>query len=447
MKLKFLGAAQTVTGSCFLLEEEETKILIDCGLYQGQDVVDKNYEEFNFDPSQIDYLIVTHAHLDHIGRIPKLIKEGFTGKILSTAPTKQIAPIVLNDSYDIMKREVSSELLFEKEDIEQSLQRWETVDYNEKVELGDQISFYFKEAGHILGSAIVELRVSGKKIIFTGDLGNSPAPLLKGPSRIEEADYVIMESAYGGRTHEDKNRRKELLEDVIEDTVSSGGTLMIPAFAIERTQELLYELNSLVENKRIPKVPIFIDSPMAIEALSVYKNNKQYFDEEASELMNQGDKLFKFPGLIFTENEYQSKQINDVQPPKVIVAGAGMSTGGRILHHEIRYLPDPNSCLLLICYQVEGTLGREIMEGADKVEIFGKEIPVNAKVKEIGGYSNHADQRQLLEWLGSLEEKPENVFITQGEPESAEALSQKINDKLGIATKVPSPDEEFELQV
>ncbi|MEF8847397.1 MAG: MBL fold metallo-hydrolase [Candidatus Paceibacterota bacterium] len=445
MKIKFLGATQTVTGSCFLLEKGNTKILIDCGMYQGQDLVDKNYDEFDFDPSQVDYLIVTHAHLDHVGRIPKLIKEGFDGKILSTGPTKQIAPIVLNDSYHIMEREISSELLFEKEHIDQSLQQWETVDYNEKIKLNEQFEIRFRESGHILGSALVELWSSGNKILFTGDLGNSPAPLLKDPAQINKADYVVMESAYGDRTHEDQSRRKELLENVIENTISSEGTLMIPAFAIERTQELLYELNSLVENSRIPKVPIFIDSPMAIKALSVYRDNKQYFDKEASQLMKQGDDLFKFPGLIFTENEYQSKQINDVQPPKVVVAGAGMSTGGRILHHEMRYLPDPNSCLLLICYQVEGTLGREILEGADKVEIFGKEIPVNAKVKEIGGYSSHADQSQLLSWLETIKEKPKKVFVVQGEAESAEAISQKVRDQLGIETKIPTLGEEIEL--
>jgi len=445
MKLKFLGAAQTVTGSCFLLEKENTKILIDCGMFQGQDLVDQNYDDFNFDPSQVDYVIVTHAHLDHTGRIPKLINEGFRGKILSTAPTKQIVPIILEDSYEIMKRELPSELLFEKEDIDKALQQWETVDYNEKIQLDNQIEVCFREAGHILGSAIVELWSSGKKMVFTGDLGNDPAPLLKAPSRIKEADYVIMESAYGDRTHEDLKKKRKKLEDVIEDTISDGGTLMIPAFAVERTQELLYELNSLVENNRIPKVPIFIDSPMAIKTLSVYRNNKQYFDEKANELMKQGDELFKFPGLIFTENVYQSKQINDIQPPKVIVAGSGMSTGGRILHHELRYLPDSNSCLLLICYQVEGTLGRKILEGAEEVEIFGEKVPVNAKVKEIGGYSNHADQTQLLDWLSNLQEKPECVFVSQGEPKSAEALSQKIRDKLGMTTKVPSPDEEFEL--
>lgn len=445
MKLKFLGATQTVTGSCFLLEKGNTKILIDCGMYQGQDVVDKNYGKFEFDASQIDYVIVTHAHLDHVGRIPKLIKEGFEGKILSTAPTKQIAPIVLRDSYDIMEREVSSEPLFEQNHIDQALQQWDTVDYDKKTKLDDQLEFRLRESGHILGSALVELWGDDKKLLFTSDIGNSPTPLLKETVQIEEADYVIMESAYGDRTHEDQDKKRELLENAIEDTVSAGGTLMIPAFAIERTQELLYELNSLVENSRIPKVPIFIDSPMAIKTLSVYKNNKDYFDEEATQLMEQGDELFKFPGLIFTENEYQSKQINDVQPPKVIVAGAGMSTGGRILHHEMRYLPDPNSCLLLICYQVEGTLGREILEGADQIEIFGKEVPVNAKVKEIGGYSNHADQPQLLEWLEGMEDKPEKIFVVQGEPESAEAVSQKIKDRLGIATVVPDLSQEVEL--
>ncbi len=444
MRLKFLGAAQTVTGSCFLLEEGQTKILVDCGLFQGQDLVEKNYDEFEFDPSQIDYVIVTHGHLDHVGRIPKLIKEGFQGKIMSTVPTKQIASIVLRDSYEIMKREVESELLFEEEDIDQALQQWETLEYDNKTEL-NQIEIRLKEAGHILGSALVEIWSEEKKIVFSGDLGNDSTPLLNDPESIKQADYVIMESAYGDRVHEDQDKKKEILENTIEDAISSGGTLMIPAFAIERTQELLYELNSLVENSRIPKVPIFVDSPMAIEALSVYKRNKEYFGERASELIKSGDDLFDFPGLIFTENEYQSKQINDIQPPKVIVAGAGMSTGGRILHHEMRYLPDPNSCLLIICYQVEGTLGREILEGAEEVEIFGQQISVNAEVKEIGGYSNHADQTQLLEWVEEMGTKPERIFVTQGEPKSAKALGQRIKDELGITVEIPEVNQEFEL--
>lgn len=445
MRIKFLGGAQTVTGSCFLLEEGQTKVLIDCGLFQGQDIVDRNYDQFEFDASQIDYVIVTHAHLDHIGRIPKLIKEGFQGKIISTVPTKQIAPIILRDSYEIMEREVESKLLFAEKDIDQALQQWETLEYDNKIELDDQIEIRFKEAGHILGSALVEVWDEEKKIVVSGDLGNESTPLLKNPQTIEQADYVVMESAYGDREHEDQDEKKEILEDTIENTISSGGTLMIPAFAIERTQELLYELNSLVENKRIPKVPIFVDSPMAIEALSVYKRNEQYFGEEANELIKGGEKLFDFPGLIFTENEYQSKQINDVQPPKVIVAGSGMSTGGRILHHEMRYLPDPNSCLLLICYQVEGTLGREILEGVDQVEIYGNQIPVKAKVKEIGGYSNHADQTQLLRWVEEMDQKPEKVFVTQGEPRSAQALGQRIRDELGITVETPEVNQEFEL--
>lgn len=444
MRLKFLGAAQTVTGSCFLLEEGQTKILVDCGLFQGQDLVEKNYDEFEFDASQIDYVIVTHGHLDHVGRIPKLIKEGFQGKIMSTVPTKQIASIVLRDSYEIMKREVESELLFEEEDIDQALQQWETLEYDNKIEL-NQIEIRLKEAGHILGSALVEIWSEEKKIVFSGDLGNDSTPLLNDPEFIEQADYVIMESAYGDRVHEDQDKKKEILENTIEDTISSGGTLMIPAFAIERTQELLYELNSLVENSRIPKVPIFVDSPMAIKALSVYKRNKEYFGKRASELIKSGDDLFDFPGSIFTENEYQSKQINDIQPPKVIVAGAGMSTGGRILYHEMRYLPDPNSCLLIICYQVEGTLGREILEGAEEVEIFGQQIPINAEVKEIGGYSNHADQLQLLKWVEEMGTKPDKIFVTQGEPKSARALGQKIKDELGIAVEIPEVNQGFEL--
>lgn len=443
MRLKFLGGAQTVTGASFLLTSDQSKVLIDCGLFQGQGE-DRNYRDFKFDPSELDAVLVTHAHLDHVGRIPKLVKQGFQGKILSTAPTKPLASIILKDSYKIMKQEGKEEL-FDREDIEQALEQWETVDFNERRELTSGFDFRLRTSGHVLGSAIVEIWKDDKKIVFSGDLGSSPTPLVKDPQIIDQADYVVMESVYGDRFHEDREQRKELLENIIENTISSKGTLMIPSFALERTQQLLYEFNSLVENKRVPQVPVFMDSPMAIEILPVYEEFNHLFDQRAGQLIKQGDRLFDFPGLELTESVQQSKRINEVDPPKIVIAGSGMSTGGRILHHEKRYLPDSDSCLLFVCYQVEGTLGRKIQEGAEQVEILGDQIPIRAKIRTIDGYSNHADQPQLLSWLRNMDSRPEKVFITQGEQQSSRSLSQAIRDHLGISTEIPELHQQVEI--
>lgn len=455
MKLHFFGATRIVTGSSYLLENKNTKILIDCGILQGTRYIEeKNYEDFPFKPKEIDFLLVTHAHLDHIGRIPKLYKDGFRGKILATRPTKDFAQLMLEDSLEIMKKEAKNlgrEPLFTVTDIEESLKLMEGIDYGQKIDLTQGVVCQFRDAGHILGSAIIELWFpstgsgQAKKIVFSGDLGNPPVPLLKPTEFIDKADYIVIESTYGDRDHEAKKHRQDILENTIEDAVTKGGTLMIPAFALERTQELLYELNELVENHRIPQVPVFVDSPLAIKSLEIYKKYPDYYNKKATYLIKSGDDLFKFPGLIFTETVEESKRINDVKPPKIIIAGSGMSTGGRILHHEIRYLPDPNSCLLIISYQVAGSLGRRVLDGEKEVKIFNETVPVRAEVKAVGGYSAHADQQELYNWLVRFEEPAKRIFVVHGEEGPALALVQLIRDHLGIDASAPMLNDVVEL--
>ncbi len=456
MKLHFHGAAQMVTGSNHLLEVGNTKILIDCGLFQGaKHVEDKNYQNFPYQPKDIDFLLITHAHLDHIGRVPKLYKDGFRGKILATKPTKDFAKIMLEDSQGILEneaRKLKRNPVYSTKDVKNSINIIKGVEYHKKINLTNNISCRFKDAGHILGSAMIELWIKdpednkkNKKIVFTGDIGNQPVPLLKKPATIKKADYIVIESTYGDRLHGSENKRKDLLENAIEDTVTKGGTLMIPAFALERTQELIYELNELVENHRIPKVPVFIDSPLAIKAVEVYRKHTKYYNKRASKFLDAGDRLFNFPRLSFTRTSAQSKRINKVSPPKVILAGSGMSTGGRILHHEIKYLPNSNNCLLIVSYQVSGSLGRKIQEGTKKVRIFNELISINAQVKTIDLYSSHADQADLYKWLSNFEKPVKGIFAVHGEKVPALELTQLIKDNLGIPATAPNIGDVVEL--
>lgn len=443
MKLTFCGGARTVTGSNYLLETGKTKILIDCGLRQGGHYVERlNFEPFPYKPSEIDAVLITHGHIDHIGRLPKLYKDGFKGRIYSTPPTKDFAEILLLDSEHILREEAKKHRqppLYEISDISRLMPLWQKVPYHQKFKVGG-VEAEFYNAGHILGSSSILTTIEGKKIVFSGDLGSLPAALVKPIEYLENADYALVESVYGNRTHEETRARKDQLEDLIEETIKAKGVLMIPSFALERTQELLYELNELVENGRIPRVPVFIDSPLSIKLTSVYQKysrDPEFFSQESIELIRGGDAIFAFPGLRMTLTTIQSREINEVPPPKVIVAGAGMSNGGRILHHEHRYLSDPRSALLFIGYQAKDSLGRFIENGAKSVKIFGDEIPVRCKIKTISGYSAHADQPQLLRWLEPMRLHLKKVFVVQGEEEEALPLAQKIKDKLALETEVP----------
>lgn len=461
MRLTFHGAVKQVTGANYLLESnvngQISKVLVDCGLHQGSNFCEKhNWENFPYDPKEIAAVFVTHAHIDHTGRLPKLVRDGFRGKIYSTPPTKDFAYELLLDSEGILQKEAKKHKrppLYEEQDIKELISHWEGVEYHKPVKIGPFTATFYN-AGHILGSSFIVIDVLSnfgtpevrKRIIFSGDLGNSPAPIIGArEAPPDDVDYCLIESTYGNRLHEDIERRKEIVEDLIEDTVKAGGTLMIPAFAMERTQELIFEVNELAENGRIPRVPIFIDSPLAIKLTDVYNKYFQYFDEETKKLVSRGDSIFKFPGLKKTLTSEESKTINDVKPPKVIIAGSGMMNGGRILHHAKRYLPDPHSTLLMIGYQAAGSLGRQILEGVKIVKIHGEEVTVRCRVVNISGYSAHADQSQLLEWLKPMHLSLKKVWTVQGEEESARALAQKARDELAIDAEIPEDGRGYEL--
>ncbi len=444
MTLTFYGGAKEVTGANYLLESGNTKILIDCGMMQGSNYAERqNFEPFPYDPKSVAAVLVTHAHIDHIGRLPKLVKDGFRGEVYSTPPTREFARYLLDDSIDILSREARKhkrEPFCELESLGVLMDLWKGVEYGKEVVIGP-FKFVFRNAGHILGSAFIEVTAESKKVVFSGDLGNSPPPLIKPPEPPAAADYCLIESAYGGRVHERVNKIRDDLENVIEDTVKVGGVLLVPAFAMERTQLLLHHLDSLMGEGRIPKVPVFLDSPLAIRITEVYQQFGEYLNNETQEFLKKDRTLFDFPYLKKTLRTAESRAIAKTPPPKIIIAGSGMSQGGRIIHHEKEYLADPKSTVLFVGYQVRGSLGRRILDGEKQVRILGEEVPVRARAVTIHGYSAHADQGQLLTWLHPIRQNLKKVFVVQGEEEEAAALAQKIEDKLAVSAHLPSSGE------
>lgn len=450
MKVQFCGAAKKVTGSCYYIETATKKIVVDCGLHQGKSYCENcNLKDFPFNPAEIDAVLLTHAHLDHCGRIPRLVQKGFTGRIIATKPTIELAELIMEDSVHILAEEAlenNHEPVFTEDDFLDTRQYFETTDYRTPIQLDDNVTIEFFDAGHILGSSMIKISADGTSILFSGDLGNPPVPLLNSTDRVGTADYIVMESTYGGRIHEDKETRTLLLKSAIYETVVMGGVLMIPAFALERTQELLYELNGLVNNKDIPPVPIFLDSPLAIKATRVFQENEDYFNPETKNIIHSGDDVFDFPGLQMTLTTEESKRINDHPAPKVIIAGSGMAQGGRIIHHIKRYIGHFANQYLIVGYQVEGSLGRQLLDGADTVTIHQQEYEVNAKVRAIGGYSAHADRARLTAWLSDFSQNSlKGVFLTHGEESQAEALQHHLKQRTKADIRIPSEDEIFEL--
>ncbi len=438
--ITFYGGAGSVTGANFLLEADGKKILVDCGLTQGEKLADEiNWDPFLYNPKEIDFLFITHAHIDHLGRIPKLISEGFRGQIYSTEPTKGLALPMLEDTAGILGKntDLGLDKIFADENIKLTLSLWKGFPYHQRVELAPSLTVSFLNAGHILGSAMIEFVYNGKKILFTGDLGNSPSPLLPDTDRVTDADYLIMESVYGDRNHESRDERRKFLEETIEDNYKRKGTLIVPTFSLERSQELLFELDLLLENNRIPVMPIFFDSPLAIRLTDVFKQYKSYMNETAQKAVSTGKYLFDFPGLHNTLKSEESKLIKDVPNPKIVIAGSGMSTGGRIVHHERHYLPDSNNTLLLTGYQSVGTPGRLIREGMKKVRITGEDVDVRAHIVTISGYSGHKDSDGLLSFVEDMQDTVKKVFVVMGEPKSALFLVQKLRDNLGIEAFAP----------
>ena len=475
MKITFLGAAKTVTGSNFLVEAAGKKFLVDCGMYQGKIAEEmENSDPFCYDPQEIDFMILTHAHIDHSGRIPKLYNEGFRNKVYATKATCDLCGIMLPDSGHIQEveiewknrkrmREGKENLppLYTAEDAYKCLEIFSPVDYDDIVEVDDNISIRFNDAGHMLGSAIVEIWAieDGKttKAVFTGDLGNNDLPLLDAPTMISSADYLVMESTYGNRLHMRNDDKAEMFLDIVSETLNQGGKVIIPSFAVGRTQEIIYEIDKLKEQygqdeefakkyDTVMKVPVYVDSPLAISATEVFKKNTELFEEENQEKMRTAEHPLDFPGLQFTQTAEESKELNASTEPSIILSASGMCEGGRIKHHLKHNLWDPKSTILFVGYQAPGTLGRSIVEGAKKVKVFGEEIAVNARVEYIEGFSGHADQTWLLNFVNSFTNPPKHIFLVHGEPEGQEELKYKIESDCNIGVTIPEFGDSFELK-
>lgn len=448
MKISFYGGVGSVTGANYFLQGGGAKVLVDCGLYQGSHYAERqNFEQFPYAPESVQAVFITHAHIDHIGRLPKLLKDGFTGTIYSTPATRDFAELLLLDSEHILAKEAEREgqsRLCTVEDVGRVMSVWRGVLYHTPMELAGLRAEFF-DAGHVLGSAVVKITTEGKTILFSGDLGNYPAPIIRPTEMFDAADYCVIESTYGDRTHEGEGVRQETLENVIEDVARERGVLLIPAFALERTQEILYHMNRLFEEGRVPRMPVFVDSPLAIKLTAIYKKYESGFNKETYHLVRSGDDIFNFPGLRLTLTTEESKSINSAPPPKIIIAGSGMSQGGRILHHERRYLPDPTTTILFVGYQARESLGRRIADGSPTVRIFGEEVPVRSRRVMLPAYSAHADQPRLINWIRPMRTSLKKVFVVQGEGEASEALAQKIRDELAVPAVVPTLGESFDL--
>lgn len=451
MNITFFGAAHGVTGSCHLVETEQSKILFDCGMFQGSDFNEgKNHDTFPFDPKAIDTVLVSHAHIDHTGRIPKLVRDGFNGKIYMTKATKEFARLIWEDAYSIMQydhEKFGSLILYDEGDIDAALRMCVGVDYRERVSLGKGIEAVFKDAGHIFGSAFIELHADGKTVCYSGDMGNNNVPILKETDQLGAVDVLLCESTYGDRIHEDERTRKEMLLEVVREGVTRGGAILMPSFSLERTQEIIYLLDELFEtDKTLPDIPIFVDSPLAIHAFPIYKKYTEYYDEAAAERYMKGEDFLDFARLTLTATKQESMKINNVPNPKLIIAGSGMMNGGRILHHAKRYLSDPNTTLVMVGYQAQGTLGRKLYEGAERVTIHGETIPVKAHIKAIGGLSAHGDQKKLLSWIRNAESLPKKVYCVHGEPHAATELAHVLRDELHVKVFVPEEKDVVEVE-
>jgi len=462
MKIKIFGAGKTVTGSCYSLSTKEEKILIDCGFFQGgKDMERLNYEEFKFDPREYSALILTHAHLDHCGRIPKLVKSGFKGKIFATDATKELAYIILTDSANISKKDTEYENkrraleglpprkpIYTEKDVEEAMKLFRVVSFMEDFKITRNIVARFFDAGHILGAGSVQIRVDeGKRrslISFSGDLGQRESILINKMQFIPKSDYVFIESTYGDRLHPDILEREKELIRVINETYKKGGKLMIPSFAVERAQEIIYCIGQFQEKGLIPKMKVYLDSPMAMKATEVFSKHKEYYNAEVLKALKTSKDVFNFPNLIYTRTTAQSKALNSISEPCIIIAGNGMCTGGRIKHHIRNSIGNEKNTLLFVGFQVSGTLGYWLKKGEKRVRLLGEEVDVRAKIEAIDGFSGHADYTHLIEWLGHFSPKPKKVFITHGEIEQMKAFSNRISN-LGYDTYSPSLYEEIEI--
>ena len=472
MKVTFLGATKTVTGSNFLVEGAGKKFLVDCGMYQG--AAEEEYENeapFLFDVNEIDFVLLTHAHIDHSGRIPKLYNEGYRNKVIATKATCDLCSIMLPDSGHIQEMEVEWKNrkrtrkgekplppLYTAEDAAKCLEIFRPVSYDEIVEVAPDIQVRFNDAGHMLGSAIIEVWITEngetKKTVFTGDLGNNDIPLLSPPTMISDADYLVMESTYGNRLHIRNDEKAQIFLDVVYETLEKGGTVVIPSFAVGRTQEILFELNQIKEKRndeefakkyqKLMSIPVYVDSPLAISATEVFRENMNLFNAETQKVISSGDNPLEFPGLKFTRTAEESKALNANEESAIIISASGMCEVGRIKHHLKHHLWDPNSTILFVGYQAPGTLGSKLVNGEKKVKIFGEEIAVNARIEYIEGYSGHADQEWLMNFVYSFTTPPKHIFLVHGEPEAQKELKEKIEENTNILVTIPDFGESYE---
>ncbi len=474
MKVTFLGATKTVTGSNFLVEGAGKKFLVDCGMYQGSASDEfENEAPFLYEVHDIDFMLLTHAHIDHSGRIPKLYNEGYRNSVYATKATCDLCSIMLPDSGHIQEMEVEWKNrkrerkgedplppLYTAEDAAKCLEIFKPVQYDEIIDIDENIKARFNDAGHMLGSAIIEVWVTEgdktEKIVFTGDLGNNDIPLLSPPTMIESADYLVMESTYGNRLHMRNDDKASMFLDIVYETLEKGGTVVIPSFAVGRTQEILFELNRIKEEKhdeefykkykRLMSVPVYVDSPLAISATEVFKENMNLFNEETQAIINSGDNPLEFDGLKFTRTADESKALNASNESAIIISASGMCEVGRIKHHLKHHLWEPNSTILFVGYQAPGTLGRKLVDGEKKVKIFGEEIAVNARIEYIEGYSGHADQEWLMNFVYSFITKPKHIFLVHGEPEGQKVLKSKLEESTEIPITIPDFGESYELE-
>lgn len=474
MKITFLGATKTVTGSNFLVEAAGKKFIVDCGMYQGS--AEEEYENeapFGFNVQDIDFMLLTHAHIDHSGRIPKLYNEGYRRPIFAHKATCDLCSLMLPDSGHIQEMEIEWKNkkrarrgekplppLYTAEDAAHSLELFVPLAYDEIVEITPDIHIRLNDAGHMLGSSIIEIwaKEEGKetKAVFTGDLGNNDIPLLSSPTMIDSADFLVMESTYGSRIHMRNDDKAELFLKTVSETIERGGNVVIPSFAVGRTQEILYELNKIKETKddeefkkryrTLMKSPVYVDSPLAISATEVFRDNMELFDDETKHAISQGDNPLEFPGLQFTMTADESKELNESILPSIIISASGMCEVGRIKHHLKHNLWDSKNTILFVGFQAPGTLGYSIVNGAKKVKIFGEEIVVNAQIEYIEGYSGHADQEWLMNFVYSFRtQKPKHIFLVHGEEDSQEVLKHKIEEEIGIPVSIPEYGEVYEL--
>ncbi|MBI2264202.1 MAG: MBL fold metallo-hydrolase [Armatimonadetes bacterium] len=452
--LQFLGATGTVTGSKYLLTTDSERALVDCGLFQGlKELRRRNWDPFPADPESIHRVLLTHAHIDHVGYLPKLRKGGFSGEIWGTTPTTEICRLVLPDSGHLQEEEAkfankkgyskhSPALpLYTEKEAQEVLPLLKPVEYEKEYVLAEGVTCRYRDAGHILGSSTILISLKNQSppitILFSGDLGRYGAPILRDPASVPEADYILLESTYGNRAHGTEDR-EEALASIIAETVKRGGTIVIPAFAVGRTQDLLYDLRILEDSRRIPILPVYMDRPMATSASEILARHPEYYDEEATALNNKGRNHIWPSNLHWCSTQQESKAVNQVTSPCVIIAASGMATGGRVLHHLKHRMTDPKNTLLFVGFQAQGTRGRLMLEGAKKIKIHGEEVPVKAQIQKIDSFSAHADYKEILRWVGGFTRPPKKAFIVHGEPEASQALAEKLRESVGWKCHIPA---------